>query len=63
MSCADHLGCRVHGFGSGKRGQLGISNERVRSVSLPQAALGLDDVKIVCVYANGDHSAALCGKL
>ncbi|CDP00277.1 unnamed protein product [Coffea canephora] len=58
----DHLGQQVHGFGFGKRGQLGISNERLQSVSLPQTSLGLNDVKIVSVYANGDHSAALCAE-
>ncbi|KAL3501323.1 hypothetical protein ACH5RR_035772 [Cinchona calisaya] len=58
----DHLGNQVHGFGSGKRGQLGISYERVRSVNLPQTAMGLDNVQIVSIYANGDHSAALCAE-
>ncbi|KAI5679091.1 hypothetical protein M9H77_10041 [Catharanthus roseus] len=55
----DDLGCQVHGFGSGKRGQLGISVDKVRSINVPQAALGLDDAKIVSIYADGDHSAAL----
>ncbi|CAI9092739.1 OLC1v1028064C1 [Oldenlandia corymbosa var. corymbosa] len=53
-------GGQVYGFGSGKRGQLGISVDRVRSLSLPQATIGLDNIKIMSVYANGDHSAALC---
>ncbi|CAK9137071.1 unnamed protein product [Ilex paraguariensis] len=54
-----HLGDHVYGFGSGKRGQLGTSNDKIRSSSVPQITLGLEDVKIVSIRANGDHSAAL----
>ncbi|XP_042496795.1 ultraviolet-B receptor UVR8 isoform X2 [Macadamia integrifolia] len=49
----------VYGFGSGKRGQLGFSEDRIRSCSLPQATFGFEDVKIINISANGDHSAAL----
>ncbi|KAK4429943.1 Ultraviolet-B receptor UVR8 [Sesamum alatum] len=50
---------QVYGFGSGKRGQLGISTEKVKSTSLPQITMGLTNVRIVSISANGDHSAAL----
>lgn len=59
---ADCLGHQVYGFGSGKRGQLGVSKDRIRSVSLPQVTIGLDDIEIVGISANGDHSAALSGE-
>ncbi|KAK3026649.1 hypothetical protein RJ639_040676 [Escallonia herrerae] len=49
----------VYGFGSGKRGQLGTSRDRIQSISLPQITLGLEDNKIASISANGDHSAAL----
>lgn len=49
----------VYGFGSGKRGQLGISKNKVKSSSLPQITMGLENLKIISIYANGDHSAAL----
>ncbi|KAK3223124.1 hypothetical protein Dsin_010149 [Dipteronia sinensis] len=55
----DCLGNQVYGFGSGKRGQLGISTERIKSVSLPQVTNGFEDVEIVGISANGDHSAAI----
>ncbi|KAL2253481.1 UNVERIFIED_CONTAM: putative E3 ubiquitin-protein ligase HERC2 [Sesamum indicum] len=50
---------QVYGFGFGKRGQLGISTEKVKSTSLPQITMGLTNVRIVNISANGDHSAAL----
>ncbi|CAN7133815.1 hypothetical protein BRARA_H02170 [Brassica rapa] len=50
---------QVCGFGSGKRGQLGVSSERTKSVNLPCAVSGLEDVEVVRIAANGDHSAAL----
>nr|GMD18252.1 ultraviolet-B receptor UVR8 isoform X2 [Ipomoea batatas] len=53
-------GDRVFGFGSGKRGQLGISDDKVKSVAIPQVTLGLENVKINAIIANGDHSAAIC---
>lgn len=59
---SDPLRDQVYGFGSGKRGQLGISTDKVKSASLPQITLGLTDVKIISINANGDHSAALSGK-
>ncbi|KAK2990790.1 hypothetical protein RJ640_012691 [Escallonia rubra] len=49
----------VYGFGSGKRGQLGTSRDRIQSISLPQITLGLEDNKIASISANGDHSSAL----
>ncbi|XP_059447444.1 ultraviolet-B receptor UVR8-like isoform X2 [Corylus avellana] len=52
-------GFRTYAFGSGKRGQLGISNDKIKSVSLPEVTHGLEDVRIVSITANGDHSAAL----
>ena len=59
---ADCLGNQVYGFGSGKRGQLGVSKDRIRSVSLPQVTIGLDGIEIVGISANGDRSAALSGE-
>ncbi|KAI3467406.1 hypothetical protein Pfo_024069 [Paulownia fortunei] len=50
---------QVYGFGSGKRGQLGISIDKVKSTSLPQITMGLTNLKIINISANGDHSAAL----
>ncbi|KAL0358023.1 UNVERIFIED_CONTAM: Ultraviolet-B receptor UVR8 [Sesamum calycinum] len=50
---------QVYGFGSGKRGQLGVSTEKVKSTSLPQITMGLTNVRIMNISANGDHSAAL----
>lgn len=58
-SNAGHSGDQVYAFGSGKRGQLGISKGRVNSVCLPEVTCGLEDVEIVSIAANGDHSAAL----
>lgn len=49
----------IYGFGSGKRGQLGISDDKQKSVSTPQDILGFENVKIRSVTANGDHSAAI----
>ncbi|CAN1151391.1 Ultraviolet-B receptor UVR8 [Linum perenne] len=56
------VGNQVYGFGSGKRGQLGVS---VKSASLPRVASGFEDVEVASISANGDHSAALSadGKL
>lgn len=53
----------IYGFGSGKRGQLGISDDKQKSVSTPQVTLGFENVKIGSITANGDHSAAISGKL
>ncbi|XP_071702176.1 ultraviolet-B receptor UVR8 [Rutidosis leptorrhynchoides] len=52
-------GDQVYSFGSGKRGQLGISNEKVKSISLPMSVSGLDQVNVGSIVANGDHSAAI----
>ncbi|XP_051146069.1 ultraviolet-B receptor UVR8 [Andrographis paniculata] len=50
---------QVYGFGSGKRGQLGISSEKIKSSNYPQIALGITSLRITKVRANGEHSAAL----
>ncbi|GAB2297260.1 hypothetical protein Dimus_031370 [Dionaea muscipula] len=55
----DDSGTELYGFGSGKRGQLGISKNKIKSSGLPQLCLGLEGVKIVSAIVNGDHSAAL----
>jgi alpha-tubulin suppressor-like RCC1 family protein len=52
-------GNQVCGFGSGKRGQLGFSSDRIKSVNLPCVVSGLKDVEVVRISANGDHSAAI----
>ncbi|KAL1195744.1 Ultraviolet-B receptor UVR8 [Cardamine amara subsp. amara] len=52
-------GNQVCGFGSGKRGQLGFSLDRSKSVNLPCVVSGLEDVVVVRISANGDHSAAI----
>ncbi|KAK9119442.1 hypothetical protein Scep_017535 [Stephania cephalantha] len=52
--------CSVYGFGSGKRGQLGVSKDKVRGLfNVPQLTLGLDGLDATAVFANGDHSAVL----
>ncbi|XP_038704339.1 ultraviolet-B receptor UVR8 isoform X2 [Tripterygium wilfordii] len=55
-------GSEVYAFGSGKRGQLGLSNDKIRTVSSPQITSGLEDLEVVSISANGDHSAALSGE-
>lgn len=60
MYRAGNVENRVYGFGSGKRGQLGIHNDKIKSCSLPQITMGLTNLKIINITANGDHSAALC---
>ncbi|XP_010532866.1 PREDICTED: ultraviolet-B receptor UVR8 [Tarenaya hassleriana] len=52
-------GNQVHAFGSGKRGQLGVSSDLTKSINLPRVVSGLEGVEIVRISANGDHSAAL----
>ncbi|CAF2110185.1 unnamed protein product [Brassica napus] len=52
-------GNQVCGFGSGKRGQLGVSSDRTKSVNLPCVVSGLEGVEVVRVAASGDHSAAI----
>ncbi|XP_024032757.1 ultraviolet-B receptor UVR8-like, partial [Morus notabilis] len=52
-------GDRVYAFGSGKRGQLGISKDKINKVNLPEVTCGLEGTKIASIAANGDHSAAL----
>ncbi|XP_015575281.1 ultraviolet-B receptor UVR8 [Ricinus communis] len=55
----DSSGNQVYGFGSGKRGQLGISKDKIKSISLPLVTCGFEDIKINSIITNGDHSAAL----
>ncbi|KAJ0247597.1 hypothetical protein HA466_0160360 [Hirschfeldia incana] len=52
-------GNQVCGFGSGKRGQIGVSSDKTKSVNLPCGVSGLEDVEVVRIAANGDHSAAI----
>ncbi|KAM1960854.1 hypothetical protein FF2_020885 [Malus domestica] len=52
-------GDEVYAFGSGKRGQLGISEDKIKLVNIPERIHGFDSVKITSIAANGDHSAAL----
>jgi len=59
---ADSIGIQVYGFGSGKRGQLGVSNDKVKSVNVPRVVSGFEGVEIFGIAANGDHSAAVSGK-
>lgn len=61
-TCVGRPGDQVYGFGFAKRGQLGISTNTIRSISLPQATNRLEDVNVVSIIANGDHSAALSGE-
>ncbi|GMI70703.1 SENSITIVE TO ABA 1 [Hibiscus trionum] len=55
----------LYEFGSGKRSQLAISIDRIKSVNTPEIIRRFDGVQIVTIAANGDHSAALSadGKL
>lgn len=53
---------QVYGFGSGKRGQLGVSKDRIKSINHPEVISGFEDAEIIDIAANGDHSAALSGK-
>ncbi|KAB2084499.1 hypothetical protein ES319_A05G338100v1 [Gossypium barbadense] len=56
---SDGSGNLLYGFGSGKRGQLGISIDRIKSVNAPEIIRGFDDVQIITITANADHNAAL----
>ncbi|KAL9246424.1 hypothetical protein vseg_019960 [Gypsophila vaccaria] len=53
------FGDQLYGFGSNKRGQLGVSKEKIRSVNVPQPCIGFESALLVTVIANGDHSAAI----
>lgn len=55
-------GDEVYGFGSGKRGQLGISKDKIKSISLPERIYGFEGVTITSIIASGDQSAALSGE-
>nr|KYP54443.1 putative E3 ubiquitin-protein ligase HERC1 [Cajanus cajan] len=55
---ADCAGNQVYGFGSGKRGQLGV-NDRIKSVNVPRVVSGFEGVEIVEIAANGDQSATV----
>lgn len=52
-------GDEVYGFGSGKRGQLGISKDKIKSISLPERIYGFEGATITSIIASGDQSAAL----
>lgn len=52
-------GDQVYGFGSGKRGQLGVSKDKIKSLNLPHLCSGFEGTELVNISANGDHSAAL----
>ncbi|XP_074335479.1 ultraviolet-B receptor UVR8 isoform X2 [Apium graveolens] len=52
-------GDQVYGFGSAKRGQLGIPYDKARYMNTPQCTRGLEDNNVMCISANGDHTAAL----
>ncbi|CAH8349899.1 unnamed protein product [Eruca vesicaria subsp. sativa] len=54
-------GNQVCGFDSGKRGQLGVSSDKTKSLNLPCVVSRLEDVEVVRIAANGDHSAAISG--
>ncbi|KAF1863888.1 hypothetical protein Lal_00031014 [Lupinus albus] len=56
---ADGSQNQIYGFGSGKRGQLGVSKDKIKSINLPQVISAFGDAEIVQIAANGDHSAAL----
>ncbi|PAN28177.1 hypothetical protein PAHAL_5G136400 [Panicum hallii] len=50
----------VYGFGSARRGQVGkCASRNEKSHNVPRLIDGFSDFKIVNIYANGDHSAAL----
>ncbi|KAF8766150.1 hypothetical protein HU200_007648 [Digitaria exilis] len=50
----------VYGFGSARRGQVGqCASRNEKSHNVPRLIAGFADFKIVNIYANGDHSAAL----
>jgi len=59
---ADCVGNQVYGFGSGKRGQLGVSNDKVKAVNVPRVVSGFEGIEIFGIAANGDHSAAVSGR-
>jgi hypothetical protein len=53
----------VYGFGSARRGQIGRCVSRShKSYNVPRLIDGFPNCKLVNIYANGDHSAALNGK-
>lgn len=41
---------------------MGLSKDKIKSINLPKVVSGFEDVGIVGIAANGDHSAALSGK-
>jgi secretion-regulating guanine nucleotide exchange factor len=54
----------VYGFGSARRGQVGKCVSRNQKTdNVPKLIDGFPNCKIVNIYANGDHSAAVDGKL
>lgn len=61
MYIAGDSGDEVYGFGSGKRGQLGIS-KKIKAISVPERIYEFEGVKVTSIIANGDQSAALSGE-
>ncbi|VVB00110.1 unnamed protein product [Arabis nemorensis] len=57
-------GNQVYGFGSDKRGQLGVSSDRTKSVNLPCVISGFEDVELMdsCLVGEEDSAAALIFK-
>jgi secretion-regulating guanine nucleotide exchange factor len=53
----------VYGFGSARRGQVGKpASKNQKFYNIPRLIDGFPNCKILGLYANGDHSAALDGK-
>lgn len=54
----------MYGFGSARRGQVGkFVSRNQKTYNVPKLIDGFPNCKIVNIYANGDHSAALDGEL
>lgn len=63
MICFLVSGDLVYGFGSARHGQIGNSvSKPQKSCNLPEVIQGFGSCKIVGLFANGDHSAALTGR-
>jgi alpha-tubulin suppressor-like RCC1 family protein len=57
-------GRRVYGFGSNRHGQIGNnSSNSQKTCKFPEVAHGFQNCKVQAVFANGDHSTALTGKI
>lgn len=54
----------MYGFGSARRGQVGKCVSRnQKTYNVPRLIDGFPNCKLVSIYANGDHSAALDSKI